>query len=97
MSPLELAQEFESAIGRLWDGRGVKPVGKSEFSCLAIRHSDAYVMVFQQTLTFKEVMGYYGKMFGVSGRPNRQLARALWLTLLAELAERGELTLRGLE
>lgn len=96
---IELAQRIEDAIGRLWAGSGRlssrcggNSGGGFIFSCTAMG-VDAKVANFVEPRLCRSV----DKFDRVPRGPQRQYARALWLTWLAHLAEEGVLDERGLK
>jgi len=107
---LKIAQQFEDAIGNLWDGDKPNELhGRclSVYSCDAVGdmlRASAYIdcvapTVSGQTAAFGKysdsdyIRGWTGggvKQVSRSIRMKIQMQRALWLTMLAELAEQGE-------
>lgn len=104
---LKIAQDFEDAVGRLWDGDNNDVVINGlVFSCDAINKEQAkdyldcvapglsgYGYAFGKAGNIERMRYYYVNNVGQTPRAKRmkiQMMRALWLTLLAELAERGE-------
>ena len=92
MTNLELAQEFEGAIGRLHvDGH---QDGMDYFTCHAVRDGRALNAIEKLEPGLRNRLHAFSELrFG----KKRQYARALRLTFLAELAERGDLTTEGLQ
>lgn len=106
---LRIAQAFENAIGRLWDGDSNFALDSNDlsvYSCDAIGYSDAlsYVECVAPDIPGNpSAFGKYSdsdyirgwepggyKQVSRSVRMKIQMQRALWLTMLAELAEQGE-------
>ena len=106
---LKIAQEFEDAVGRLWDGDSNFVFDSNDlsvYSCDAIGYSDAlsYVECVAPDIPGNpSAFGKYSDVgyirgWGLGGynqvsrsvRMKIQMQRALWLTMLAELAEQGE-------
>lgn len=99
MNSGELAQAFEDAIGHLWDGTSANSRGKPISSCDAICgvSPPAGVLVRTKCLSYIEYIGVTAPDYICSTTEKRQLHRALRLTLLAEMAEQGDLTSEGLK
>lgn len=102
----DLVSIFEGAIDRLDDGTAYRN-NTWTFSCNAINdYTMRYCTLEEQRAVARIVEKVAPMTVGATtGRcfdefpwgPERQLARALWLTFLAELAEQGDLTWEGLK
>lgn len=107
---LKMAQAFEDAIGRLWDGDLLDDSWEGEvYSCVVVCLQGAleYIEAVEPGLcgrfsafgidsSYEAMRGcdlHLGTAISSVNRNKRmqiQMTRALWLTLLAEVAERGE-------
>lgn len=95
---LEMAQAIEDCIEKLWDGDNLSDeLYKHVHSCPCIPYPyEHYANKVHPGITHS--LAAFGRNFNLDNirRQNRdqrmavQMQRALWLTLLAELAERGE-------
>lgn len=100
MTNLELAQAFEDSLSFLWDGGEQYAAQETQWSCDALYSSLKPGCGRVARLPSKVEPGICGRRHAFDefmNRPRRQQARALWVTLLAELAERGDLTVDGLK
>ncbi len=96
MTNIELAQVFEDAVGHL-------KMNRSDSSCYAISAVSGY-SVYEAFGAWEEspivkmlkTRVFRGKEYSGSWIADRAPMRPLWLTFLAELAERGDLTMDGL-
>lgn len=95
---LKMAQDIEDGIGQLWDGYKLDDtVYKYIHSCPCIPYEYRYYANKVEPGILSNFFAF-GNAFNLENihkqkRARRmavQMQRALWLTLLAELAERGE-------
>lgn len=98
MTNIELAQAIEDSLAflRTAPNENIDSWGRSSYTCDALNNTLPCTGYMLRSIGPEVILTPYNS-FGDIPAKSRQLARALWLTLLAELAERGDLTLDGLK